>query len=227
MNVAVVSPRVLIRKAISSLIVTTGSSASVLDFGSVPDVVEVIDKSRPQVIVFHTFNHSSGIEAVQQLRELLPEARVLLLSDEYPEDEFWVQTLKAGAWGCLSTSDSPQILVKALIKVAEGERWVTHRVTNLIIEDIVHARQADKGFTQNLTPREWEVLGLLANGYSYKEIAARLFVSNETARSHLKSIYKKLQVRSRRAAAVCYFKYFHGKSAGLTHAESAIDTLAG
>jgi len=227
MNVAVVSPRVLIRKAIGSLLVTTGSFASVLDFSSVPDVVEVVDKLRPEVIVVHAIDHLSGTEAVQQLRKLLPEARVLLLSDEDPEDEFWVQTLEAGAWGCLSTSDSPQILVKALMKTAEGERWVTHRVTNLIIENIVRARQADKGFTQNLTPREWEVLGLLANGYSYKEIAARLFISNETARSHVKSIYKKLQVRSRRAAAVCYFKCSHGKSAGLTHSESPIGTPAG
>lgn len=64
----------------------------------------------------------------------------------------------------------------------------------------------------HLTPREWEVLTLIAQGHSDKEVATALCISTETAKSHVKSIYKKLQVRTRRAAAVVYFKHVRGKA---------------
>ncbi|TAM79858.1 MAG: response regulator transcription factor [Acidobacteria bacterium] len=129
----------------------------------------------------------------------------MILTDD-PDEDFAMQTLEAGAWGCLSTTDTPQILIKAVAKVAEGERWFAHRVTNAVIDKLIAGREARRTFAENLTPREWEVLALIAQGYTDKEVARSLFISTETARSHVKSIYKKLQVSTRRAAAVCYFK---------------------
>ena len=129
----------------------------------------------------------------------------MFLADD-PNEEFAVQTLEAGAWGCLSTRVTPQVLIKAVVKVAEGERWFAHRVTNKVIDKLIAGRKANRTFSENLTPREWEVLALIAQGYSDKEVASSLFISTETARSHVKSIYKKLQVSTRRAAAVHYFK---------------------
>lgn len=213
MNVAVVSARVLIRKAICSLLVATGSFASVVDLDNILNAADLNLESKPRIIVVHTITHSSAIEAAHQSRELLPEARVILLSDEKPQDEFYVQALEAGAWGCLSTADTPQHLVRALMKVAEGERWVPQRVTNLIIEKFVCCGPRCKESDQTLTRREWEVLALLANGYRDKEIATELFISSETAKSHVKAIYRKLQVRGRSGAGVYYFKHFHSQGA--------------
>lgn len=213
MNVTVVSTRVLIRKAVCALLVATGSFASVNDIKSVLSITDLPNESKPQLIVLHTVKHSTAIEATCQSRDLLPEVRILLLLDERPRDEFWVEALHAGAWGCLSTSESPQHLHRALMKVAEGERWVPQRVTNLIIEKLVSAEWHDDKSTRSLTRREWEVLALLANGYSDKEIAAHLYVSPETAKSHVKAIYRKLQVRGRRGAAVYYYQNFHSLSA--------------
>lgn len=207
MNVGVISPQVLFRKAICALLAGTGAFAVVLEVSSLIDPLTTVDKVRPQILVMHAVDPTTGIGNVRQLRDLLPDARVLLLTDDSSE-EFYLQALEAGAWGCLSTSDTPQLLLKALEKVAQDERWVGHRLANLIIEKFVTGQQAGARPIERLTSREWEVLALLSNGCSDKEIASRLFISTETAKSHLKSVYKKLQVRNRSAAAVYYFRYF-------------------
>lgn len=205
MKVGVVSQRVLVRKALCSLLASSGIFTAVVELDRVLGPLGADGKSRPLVLLVHTADPCTAIESLQQLHDELPEARVLLLADN-PDEEFCVQVVEAGAWGCLSTMDNPQVLVKAVVKVSEGERWFPRRVTNLIIERLVSSRRLDTKNVANLTPREWEVLALLAKGFSDKEIANRLFISRETARSHVKSIYKKLQVRTRRAAAVYYFK---------------------
>jgi DNA-binding NarL/FixJ family response regulator len=187
MKLVVVSPRVLFRKALCSLLNGAGTFPEIIDIGRVLDLSDRIDKSQNAILIVHASDVHAGIASTHELRNLLPEARALMLADDADED-FAMQTLEAGAWGCLSTTDTPQILIKAVAKVAEGERWFAHRVT------------------ENLTPREWEVLALIAQGYSDKEVASSLFISTETARTHVKSIYKKLHVSTRRAAAVRYFK---------------------
>lgn len=205
MKVVVVSPRVLFRKALRSLLIGAGPYTEVLDAGRVLDLAGRSDKSELPILIIHTPDVRSGIAAALELRNSMPEARALMLADD-PDEEFAMQTLEAGAWGCLSTADSPQVLFKAVAKVAEGERWFGHKVTNAVIDKFIAGRQVNRTGTENLTPREWEVLALIAQGYSDKEVARSLFISTETARSHVKSIYKKLQVSTRRAAAVRYFK---------------------
>lgn len=205
MQLAVVSPRVLFRKALCSLLAGSGTFSDVVESGSVLDLADKSDRSQSPILIIHTTDVRSGIASAHELRNLLPEARALILTDD-PDEDFAMQTLEAGAWGCLSTTDTPQILIKAVAKVAEGERWFAHRVTNAVIDKLIAGREARRTFAENLTPREWEVLALIAQGYTDKEVARSLFISTETARSHVKSIYKKLQVSTRRAAAVCYFK---------------------
>ena len=221
MKVGIISPQVLFRKAICSLLAGTGAFDVVMEMGDIPDPLTPVDKSRPEILIVHAVDPALGLGTVRQMRDLLPDVRVLLLTDE-PKDEFCLQALEAGAWGCLSTSDTPQLLVKALEKAAQDERWVGHRLANLIIEKFVAGQQADARTTERLTSREWEVLALLANGCSDKEIASRLFISRETAKSHLKSVYKKLQVRNRSAAAVYYFKYFRNQSDSPRHPGAAV-----
>lgn len=224
MRVGVVSQRILVRKAICSLLASSGMFATVMEFDRVMGPLATNDEAKPLVLVVHTTDSSAAMESFQQLHAMLPEARLILLSDN-PEDEFRVQALEAGAWGCLSTMDNPQILLKAVVKVGEGERWFSHRVTNLVIEKLVSGRRLETKMVANLTPREWEVLALLAKGLPDKEVANRLFISRETARSHVKSIYKKLQVRTRRAAAVYYFKRVRSQ-AGRNASAGRLETMS-
>lgn len=211
MNVGVVSSQLLFRKALSTLLTQSNRFSSVTEHSTNLDFICLIDKSQPVVLVVHTPDLSVGIDLVREIRDQLPEARVILLSEEL-DDEMCVQALETGAWGCLSTTENPQVLLKAVTKVGEGERWFAHRVTSIIIGRHIAGQQLETRVAGNLTPREWEVLSLLAKGYADKEIAGRLFISKETARSHVKSIYKKLQVSTRHAAAVHYFRHVRQQS---------------
>lgn len=221
MNVGVISPKALFRKALCSLLTESQAFAVVIELPNGLDLLTTVEKSRPEILIVHAVDPPASIETARQLRDLLPEIRILILADN-PKEEFCMQALEAGAWGCLSTSDSPQLMIKALEKVAQGERWVGHRLANLIIGKFVAGQQAGARPTERLTSREWEVLALLANGCSDKEIAGRLFISRETAKSHLKSVYKKLQVRNRSAAAVYYFRHFRNRSDSARLAETTV-----
>lgn len=218
MKLAVVGERLLFRKALCTLLDGAGIFASILEFHNVQDVINRIEKHESLVLIIHTTEAGGGVEWVQQLRDLIPEARALLLADDRDE-AFSVRALEAGAWGCLSTTETPQVLIKAISKVIEGDRWFAHRVTNTVLDRLMAGRRQNIKFAEHLTPREWEVLSLIAQGHSDKEVASSLFISRETARSHVKSIYKKLQVSTRRAAAVCYFKRVRGES-GRSNTES-------
>ena len=211
MNVGVASQSLLFRKALCALLTGAGISSCVTEVCSVLDLADSSDKSQPLVLLVHTTTPIDGIASVHELRELHPEARIILLAD-HPDEESCAQALEAGAWGCLSTTENPQLLIKAISKVAEGERWFAHRVTSIVVERLVASRGMNTKFAGNLTPREWEVLVLIAKGLPDKEVASRLFISRETARSHTKSIFKKLQVSTRRAAAVYYFRHVRGQN---------------
>jgi len=204
MNVGVVSSQTIFRKALCALLVQSGKFSGVTEYGTDLDFADMHDKLEPMILVVHTTDPSADIDLVHEIGDLFPEARVILLVDNL-DDEFCVQALEAGAWGCVSAADSPQVLVKALVKVCEGERWFHRKVTTRIIGKFTASRRGVARFAENLTSREWEVLALLANNHPDKEIADRLFISSGTVRSHLKSIYKKLQVSTRHAAAVYYF----------------------
>jgi len=221
MKLAVVSPQVLIRESLCALLAAAGTFSSVVDYSTVLDGITKAGKSQGLVLIIHVADVKLGVESMLQLRGALPEARALLLADD-PDEEFCVRALEAGAWGCLATSDTGKSLVEAAVQVSEGERWFSHHVANLIIERHVAGRKSNAILDDTLTPREWEVLALIAQGHSYKKVANSLYISKETARSHVKSIYKKLQVGTRRAAAVIYFQQARGENGYLSHSTDTI-----
>jgi DNA-binding NarL/FixJ family response regulator len=212
MKLGVVSPLVLFRNSLCAYLNAAGTFANVLEFDSVSDLLDRGDKSSLPVLILHASGLQAGIESLNQLRQLFPETRILLLT-ESPDDEFGAQALESGASGCVSMAESPEVLVKAVANVSNGERWFPSRVTNAVLDRLIAGRRAKPMMTSNLTPREWEVLTLVAQGRSDKEVAGALCISTETAKSHVKSIYKKLQVSTRRAAAVFYFKHVRGEAA--------------
>ncbi|MGA8184779.1 MAG: response regulator transcription factor [Terriglobia bacterium] len=211
MKLGVVSPQVLFRKSLSVYLTQVGMFSNVAEFDSVSELVDRRDKFQPIVLLIHTADPAAGIESLNLLRQLFAEIRVLFLTED-PDEEFGAQALESGASGCLSMREPPQVLVEAVGKVAEGERWFPSRVTNTVLDRLIAGRRTKPMMVGNLTPREWEVLTLIAQGHSDKEVARTLCISTETAKSHVKSIYKKLQVSTRRAAAVLYFKHVRGKT---------------
>jgi DNA-binding NarL/FixJ family response regulator len=141
----------------------------------------------------------SGIECVGELKELLPKLQVLMLTT-YEERELIFKSLRAGASGYLLKNMPPAELVQAVAQVHAGGAPMSMQIARKVVNHF-HKIQKKAGHDmEDLTPREQEILRLLAQGYLYKEIADRLSISPGTVKVHLHAIYEKLHVQSRTEA---------------------------
>lgn len=167
---------------------------------------EAIEKARahrPDIVLMDVrMDGMDGIEACRELRSELPDTRVLMLTS-YAEEETVVAALLAGAAGYVLKNVARARLLEALRSVARGESLLDSRVTRGVVEKLVASRAAAADDDGELTAREREVLILIADGATNKEIAAKLVVSENTARNHVSHILGKLGF-SRRSEAAAY-----------------------
>jgi DNA-binding NarL/FixJ family response regulator len=171
----------------------------------------VLREQQPEILLLQASGRASDLEVVSRLRKLLPKIKVLLIVDKADEEtEF--QALRAGAWGCVSRATDLDTLVKACDVVGRGDIWVSQRVATRFIGKLAESENGDHTSWNGLTRREWEILGLLASGSRNKEIANRLTVSENTVKTHLYTLYRKINVDCRLAATLYYFQ--HAKSNG-------------
>jgi len=139
----------------------------------------------------------TGIEGVRLIRTRLPEAQVLMLS-VYTDAARVVEAISAGAVGYLVKSTPLPQLKEALLQVAAGGSPMSPGIARHIIERFQPARVAAAGpGAEALTAREQEVVYWVEEGLSYKLIAAKLFISVETVRNHIRAIYRKLEINSK------------------------------
>lgn len=167
---------------------------------------EAIDKARvhrPDIVLMDVrMDGMGGIEACREIRNEFPETKVLMLTS-FAEEETVVAALLAGAAGYVLKNVARPRLLEALRAVARGETLLDSKVTKAVLEKLVANKDKPEDSGDDLTPREREVLILIAEGATNKEIAQKLVVSENTARNHVSHILAKLGF-SRRSEAAAY-----------------------
>jgi DNA-binding NarL/FixJ family response regulator len=176
-----------------------GVQALELTWRLLPDVV-LMDVRMPRL---------DGVEATRRLVAAGAEARVLILTT-FDLDEHVFDALRAGASGFLLKDVQPAQLVDAVRVVARGEALLAPTVTRRLLDRFAHslpgAPEPPRPELAELTDREREVLALLAEGLSNSELAARLFLSETTVKTHVSSILRKLGLRDRVQAVVLAYQ---------------------
>jgi two-component system NarL family response regulator len=161
----------------------------------VPDVV-LMDVRMPK---------RSGIEATRAIAEVLPTARILMLTVSDEEDDLY-DAIKAGAAGYLLKEISIEEVAGAIRQVVDGQSLITPSMASKLLAEFTNlAKKADAKqavLSPKLTSRELEVLKLVAQGMSNKEIAAELYISENTVKNHVRNILEKLHLHSRMEAVV-------------------------
>jgi DNA-binding NarL/FixJ family response regulator len=144
---------------------------------------------------------ASGLDLCKRLIELEPSRRVVLLS-VYDDEQYLFQALRAGACGYLLKQITGADLVRQLELVHAGERVIDTALAGRAVETAARLASGEfwPGARQGLTHRESEVLSFMVTGMSNRGIAQRLVVGEETVKSHLRSIYRKLEVSDRAGA---------------------------
>jgi DNA-binding NarL/FixJ family response regulator len=203
-RVAIVEDNAGVRESWSKLIDTEPGFKCVGACETGEQALKVLPMHRPDVVLMDiNLPGISGIECAARLKEKLPQSQVLMVT-VYADNEHVFEALQAGATGYLLKSASPEELVRAISEVMSGGAPMTSQIARKVIA--AFRRPAAPSVTAaQLTPREEEILGLLARGFTNKEIGARLNSSIETVRVHVRHIYEKLHVHSRTEAAARYF----------------------
>lgn len=159
-----------------------------------PDVV-LLDLKMPGI---------SGREAVQMLIEELPQTQVLMLTVSEDEEDL-LDTLKSGARGYLLKNIDADFLVDAIRRAARGEAVMSPQMTSKLVQGLQHSGREmapEAADRDRISPREREILALLARGASNKEMARELKLAESTVKIHVQNILRKLNVTSRVQAAV-------------------------
>jgi len=158
--------------------------------------LEALERTRPDVAVVDISLPSlSGIEVTRQCARLSPGTRVLILS-MHADDAYIRQALKAGARGYLLKDADDQDLLKAVQALNGGGSYFSPVVSRVVLEGFLQETEAEADELAVLSPREREVLPLIAEGHSNKEVAQILDVSVSTVESHRKRIMEKLDLHN-------------------------------
>jgi NarL family two-component system response regulator LiaR len=199
-NVLVVDDHAIVRKGIVSLLATEPDIHVV---GEASNGIEAVAKAKtlnPDVILMDlVMPEMDGIQAIQAITASQTRARILVLTSFGTDDKVF-PALKAGALGYLLKDSNPEDLIEAIRQVKHGESWLHPAVARKVLNEWAHQEQSAN--PEPLTEREMEVLRLLAQGLSNREIAKRLVLSEATVRTHVSSLLAKLHLASRTQAAL-------------------------
>jgi two-component system NarL family response regulator len=163
---------------------------------------------RPHIVLMDVeMPGEGGIDLAKALHEKHPDVRVVMLT-AYSDSERVFAALKAGAVGYLLKNVSPDEIRRTVERVAAGEPMLSGEIAGRVLREFERERTEDRYREQlaALTAREEEILKLLATGESNREIGKRLFISEQTVKNHVASIFRKLQVNDRTKAALLAVK---------------------
>lgn len=201
-RVAIIEDNIRFREELAALIESAKDLELAGSAGSAEEALKTIPALAPNVVVMDiNLPGASGIECTAKLRELLPEAQILMLT-VYEDTDSIFRALQAGATGYLLKRAHPRDILKGIREVKEGGAPMSSHIARKVVESFSRpaAVAPSDPELESLTPREKEILDLLAEGFLYKEIADKLGVSYSTVQTHVERIYRKLQVHSRSQA---------------------------
>jgi len=171
------------------------------EWGDAERALEALPAKKTDVVLMDiNLPGMSGVEAVRRLKPLLPDTQFVMLT-VYEDADHIYNALAVGATGYLLKQTPRAELLAAVEDVHQGGSPMTSNIARKVVQSF---KQAEAPNGQGLSPREQEVLELLARGYLYKEIAERLNITVPTVNTYVRRMYEKLHVRSRAQAVAKY-----------------------
>jgi RNA polymerase sigma factor (sigma-70 family) len=196
--VLVVDDHAIVREGLRNVLSATEGFAVVGEAGTGADALALAEAQRPDVVLLDlTMPGMSGLAVAAELRRRVPDARILVLS-MHEQDEYVLAAVRGGAHGYVLKDTGPAELRAAIRAVHAGDGYFSPAVASRLsaaVRDEV-ATEAPHQRLERLTPREREVLALVAAGNTNRAIAAHLGISPRTVESHRESLMKKLSLRS-------------------------------
>jgi DNA-binding NarL/FixJ family response regulator len=194
LRVLIVDDQLLVRAGICELLKTLPDVAIVGQASDGHEALRLIETEQPDIVLMDTtMPLMNGLEATVLAKKRFPRVKVIILS-EHSSEEFVFRALRSGAEGFVLKNDSVGELYTAIESVARGGEHLSPRVTKKVIVGYLDGQEGADKLIKQLTPRQREVLQLIAEGHSTKEIARKLDVSVNTVKTHRLKLMEKLGV---------------------------------
>jgi len=185
---------VLVRAGIRSLLEKLPDTEIVGEAGDGREALSLAQACQPNIVLMDVAMPGlNGLEAVARLQKECPEVKVLVLS-MHANEEYVIQALRAGACGYLLKDAATVELELALQAVGRGENYLSPAISRQVIDDYMARVSGQPGALEHLTPRQREILQLIAEGKNTKEIAALLSVSIKTVETHRAQLMDRLDI---------------------------------
>ena len=211
-SVSIVEDDPGVRGSLARLIDGSPGFRCISEHATAESALHEIPKHNPAVVLMDiNLPGISGVECVRRLKPVLSATQIIMLT-VYQNTEHIFNALAAGATGYLLKQTPPADLLAAIRDVHGGGSPMNSHIARKIVQSF-HQPSPSVHETENLSPREAEVLNLLAKGYLYKEIADLTGLTYATVHTHIRHIYEKLEVRSRAQAVAKHLGQAHSETA--------------
>lgn len=198
-RVLVVDDHTIVRDGVCALLRLSGDMEVVGEASQGREALEKVRALSPEVVLMDiAMPNMDGLEATKRIRKEFPKTRVLVLT-QYEDKEYILPILEAGASGFINKTAAAADLLSAVRSIASGHSFLSPQAAQALVEDFQRgtALRKQQDFYRELTAREREILKLLAEGQSVREIASNLFLSTKTVEGHKTRLMMKLDLHSR------------------------------
>jgi DNA-binding NarL/FixJ family response regulator len=204
-TVSIVEDNDQLRGTLARVINRSPGFQCVGDHASAEAALEALPKENPNVVLMDiNLPGINGVECARRLKQSMPQTQVMMLT-VYEDTENIFNALAAGASGYMLKRTPSAELLAAIQQVNQGGSPMTAHIARKVVQSFQKAPTSPQP-TEDLSPREREVLDCLSHGFLYKEIAEKLGISYETVHTYIRRIYEKLQVRTRTEAVAKFLR---------------------
>ena len=197
-RVILADDHVLVRQGLKRILVETGDLEVVGEAGDGLELLDILAKSPADMVVLDiSMPRMRGIEAIPEIKALYPDVAILILT-MHKDVEYLYLALSSGAKGYVLKDDAEKELFDAIARVRQDKTYVSPHFSEELLDDLVHLKRGEgKGHfdIDPLSPRERQIVKLIAEGYSSREIAEFLFISVRTVDNHRANIMEKLNLK--------------------------------
>jgi two-component system, NarL family, invasion response regulator UvrY len=196
----------VVRQGVKQILAEAFAESSFGEARNAHELLALVGSERWDIVVLDlNMPDSNGLEALKQIKQDHPQLPVLVLS-MFPEDQYAVRTIRAGAAGYLNKESAPEELVQAIRKVLHGGQYISATVAD---ELVLYARnEDDQPLYKHLSDREYQVLCLIASGKEVKEISTELALSAKTVSTYRSRLLDKLNMKTN--AELTYYAIHNG-----------------
>jgi len=202
-RVVLVDDHPIVREGLRKLLELEDDIAVVGEAENGRQALDIIEETNPDVLLLDLkMPGMDGITALQTLQHSPRKTRIIILTASEDKNE-WVQAMKLGCSGIVVKQTQPDLIVKSIRKVHSGEIWLDSHTTAAVMRQFASPQDLASGNGKGgrerspLSAREREIVALVAQGYKNKEMAEKMFISEQTVKNHLHNIFDKLGVSDR------------------------------